>query len=100
MTSTRAIERTNPWGLTELEFAVMASVIATGSSQGAADTLGLDLRAVDNAMHRVRQKMAAGTTVLAVARWVTWKLEQRAGQPRTAWVCQGCNGMGFTVRRG
>jgi hypothetical protein len=95
----RGTEPTNPWGLTFLEFSILQAVMEAGDHIAAAKKVGLDRRAVDNAMFRMRAKMGVGNTVHQAEKWFTWKLQQAAGRPRTAWVCLHCSGLGFTVRK-
>lgn len=92
----RGTEPTNPWGLTFLEFAVLEAVMDTGEHAAAAAKLGVDQRAVDNAMFRMRVKMSSENTIQQAQKWAAWQARKYQG-PRTVWACRHCEGLGFTT---
>lgn len=95
----RERDTTNPWGLTVLETTVAAAYVEHGEHEKAALALGKGARSIGNALDRIARKMGVASRVQLVAKWVEWSSRKYANQPRTAWVCPRCEGMGFLARR-
>ena len=60
---------TNPYGLTPLEVQCIEAMIAKGTAKAAARSLNITQLAVSQSMVRVRRRMDAGNTILALFMW-------------------------------
>lgn len=95
----RRVDTRNPWGLTELECAVLAALVEHGEQEPAAAALGVTVSSVMNSMHRIRQKMGVTGRWHVIREWLRWQASAAAAAPRTAWICGNCHGFGFLTTR-
>lgn len=62
----------NPWGLSQREMDVMHCIVTTGSNKRAARDLDIAIKAVENDLCSVYQKMGIRSRVLAAIEFALW----------------------------
>lgn len=99
LTFRRALEPTNPWGLSQLEYETMRHYVEIGTLTKAAEAIGVSVSCLEKALVRVRQKMGVATSPQQIALWAQWTMGRKYPGPRTVWSCTHCQGLGFTTER-